>query len=192
MDLSRVTPDVAGLQALSHPTRLRILGLLRSEGSATASSLATRLGMNSGATSYHLRHLAKHGFIEDDAERGNGRERWWRAAHQSTRTTSDPRSPQERDALDAFAQAIAVVHTEQLQRAVEEFGLLPEAWRSTTTTSDWGLSLTPARARALLAALEQVVEETEEDADDAEAGSFVVQLHTFPRPGTVTPQGSGS
>ena len=190
--MTRVTPDIAGLQALSHPTRLRMLGILRSEGSATASSLATRLGMNSGATSYHLRHLAKHGFIEDDAERGNGRERWWRAAHQSTRTTSDPRSPQERDALDAFAQAIAVVHTEQLQRAVEEFGLLPEAWRSTTTTSDWGLTLTPARARVLLAALEQVLEETEEDADDAEAGSFVVQLHTFPRPGTVTPQASGS
>ena len=84
-----VTPDAAGLKALAHPVRLRMLGMLRIDGPATATSLAARLGLNSGATSYHLRQLADHGFIVDDQERGNGRERWWRAAHASTRTSSD-------------------------------------------------------------------------------------------------------
>ena len=81
MELSRITPGPAGLKALSHPVRLRMLGLLRAEGPATATALAARLGLNSGATSYHLRQLAAHGFVEDDASRGNGRDPWWRAAH---------------------------------------------------------------------------------------------------------------
>ena len=71
-----------------------MLGLLRSEGPATATTLATRLGLNSGATSYHLRQLEKHGFIVEDTSRGNARDRWWRAAHQSTQTESrTPRRP---------------------------------------------------------------------------------------------------
>ncbi len=191
MDLSSVTPGVAGLKALSHPVRLRMLGLLRSDGPTTATALAHRLGLNSGATSYHLRQLAQHGFIEDDPERGNGRERWWRAAHRSTRTEAHAESVAERDALAAFAQAVAVVHAEQTQRAVEEFGELPEAWRAASTTSDWELVLTPARARALVEALEQVIEATVEDEADHTSGQFVIQLHAFPRPGTIVPRDAG-
>ena len=64
------------LRALSHPLRLRMLEVLR-EGPATASALGRRLGESSGATSYHLRALAKAGVVEED-ERGSKRERWWR------------------------------------------------------------------------------------------------------------------
>ena len=55
-----------------------MLGMLRIDGPATATSLAARLGINTGQTSYHLRQLAQHGFVVDDDERGNGRERWWK------------------------------------------------------------------------------------------------------------------
>lgn len=182
MELTRITPSAQQLRALSHPVRLRMLGLLRAEGPATATSLATRLGLNTGATSYHLRQLAAHGFVEDDAERGNGRERWWRAAHQST-DTEEPTTPEEREAQHAFGQAIAVVHTEMLQRAVEERELLPEEWQRTSVLSDWMIRLTPARAAALVAALEQVVGDVEEE-DGEDVGDFMVVLQTYPRPGT--------
>jgi predicted ArsR family transcriptional regulator len=76
-------------------------GLLRIHGPATATSLATRLGINTGQTSYHLRHLADHGFVVDDEERGNGRERWWKAAPQSTLANTVPSKPEDQDALDA-------------------------------------------------------------------------------------------
>ena len=84
-----ITPSAAGLRALSHPTRLRILVRLRIEGPATATQLAQELKLNTGATSYHLRQLAEHGFIEDDRERGDARDRWWRAAHESTHANLD-------------------------------------------------------------------------------------------------------
>jgi DNA-binding transcriptional ArsR family regulator len=68
--------DVTAVRALAHPLRLRMLDLLRFDGPATATMLARRLGESSGSTSYHLRQLARHGFIEEAAKRG-GRERWW-------------------------------------------------------------------------------------------------------------------
>ena len=67
------------LRAMAHPLRLRLIGALRKEGPATASMLARMLYESSGATSYHLRILAKYGFVEDEHERNRGRERWWRA-----------------------------------------------------------------------------------------------------------------
>ncbi len=187
MELSSITPGPAQLRALAHPVRLRMLGLLRAEGPATATTLASRLGLNSGATSYHLRQLATHGFVVDDETLGNRRDRWWRAAHQSTRTDpAEATTTESRDSLDAFLQAVAVIHTDLLQHAVEERELLPDEWRAASTLSDWGIRLTPARARALVETLLAVVEETEEeDAGTEEAADFLVVLQAYPRPGTV-------
>jgi DNA-binding transcriptional ArsR family regulator len=70
--------DVNAMRALSHPLRLELLDRLRTEGPATASLLAQRIGESSGATSYHLRQLARYGFVEEDVRDAKGRERWWR------------------------------------------------------------------------------------------------------------------
>lgn len=69
--------DLAALKALGHPLRAQILDALSAYGAATASTLAERFGESSGAMSYHLRQLEKHGLVREDAERGVGRERWW-------------------------------------------------------------------------------------------------------------------
>jgi DNA-binding transcriptional ArsR family regulator len=69
--------DVTAVRALAHPLRLRLLDLLRFEGPGTATTLAGRVGESSGSTSYHLRQLARHGFIEEAAGHTGGRERWW-------------------------------------------------------------------------------------------------------------------
>jgi DNA-binding transcriptional ArsR family regulator len=76
--------DAKALEALAHPLRNRLLGLLRTDGTATASGLAERVGESSGVTSYHLRKLAEVGFVEEETERGTKRERWWRAIHSAT------------------------------------------------------------------------------------------------------------
>lgn len=186
MELTSITPDPSALRALSHPTRLRMLGILRTEGPATATLLATRLGINTGQTSYHLRQLAQHGFVVDDADRGNGRERWWRAAHQSTQTGRETGVPEDREALDAYLQAVAVLYTRNLQAAVEERPLLPMAWRRASTFSDVQLRLTPDRAKALVDTLMQTAMDYPEDAaDDPDAADLTVQLQAFPRPGQL-------
>ena len=156
VDDSSVTPTPQQLRALTHPVRLRMLGILRTEGSTTATALAQRLGLNTGATSYHLRQLAQHGFIVDDEARGNGRDRWWQAAHASTRTSLDEYpDPADKEALDAYLQTVVVVYTQMLQQAVEERSTLPDDWRNASTFSDWRCRLNPEQAERLISAVDR-------------------------------------
>ncbi|MDF1478733.1 helix-turn-helix domain-containing protein [Leifsonia sp. H3M29-4] len=71
------TLDMEGLKALAHPLRVRIFDTLSTYGQFTASGLAERLDESSGATSYHLRQLEKHGFVREVPGKGTARERWW-------------------------------------------------------------------------------------------------------------------
>ena len=188
---SSITPSAAGLRTLSHPTRLRMLMLLRLEGPATATQLAHQLKLNTGATSYHLRQLADHGFIVEEPERGDARDRWWRAAHGSTRANLTDR-PDDEDAEDAeaYLQSVALLYTESLMQAVGERRYLPEAWQRASTTSDWHLHLTAPRAEQLVDAIAALIEQWAEEEPDAEGvASFVVNVNAFPRPGTVVLEG---
>lgn len=185
MDLTSITPSPQALKALTHPVRLRMLGMLRIDGPATATTLAARLGLNTGATSYHLRQLAQAGFVVDDAERGNGRDRWWQAAHQSTTMDGLPTAdPAEQETVEAYLQTVAVVTTQTLQRSVEELAVLPREWADATSYNDWVIRLTPGRARALVEKLVDLLQEEQEE-DDEDAVQYVVQLNGFPYPGKV-------
>ena len=180
---SSITPDIAGLRALSHPVRLRMLGLLRTEGPATATSLARRLDLNTGATSYHLRQLAQHGFIAEDTERGTGRDRWWRAAHDATRTDFREEGSTDED-VEAYLATVAQLYGDRLRAAVAQMRFLPEEWRTVGTLSDWEVRLTPTRADALVKALVRAIEETE-DSEEEGAAPFAVNLNAFVRPGAL-------
>jgi DNA-binding transcriptional ArsR family regulator len=186
---SSITPSAAGLRALSHPTRLKMLMLLRTEGPATATQLAQKLTLNTGATSYHLRQLADHGFIVEDAERGDARDRWWRAAHESTLANLDARQGEEdAESAEAYLHTVALMYTETLLQYADERRYLPRAWQKASTTSDWHLRLTARRAEQLVDTLAELISEWAEDEDDegtATAADFVVNLNAFPRPGTV-------
>jgi len=186
-----ITPSAAGLRTLSHPTRLKMLQLLRLEGPATATQLARQLKLNTGATSYHLRQLAEHGFIVEDHERGDARDRWWKAAHQSTRADLEARTGEEdAESSEAYLRTVALSYTEALMQHADERRYLPAPWREAGTTSDWHLRLTPERAEELVEALVEVIEGwTEDGADVPATGDFVINLNAFPRPGTVVLEG---
>ncbi|MER6947691.1 helix-turn-helix domain-containing protein [Nonomuraea sp. NPDC000554] len=72
------TLDANALKSFAHPLRLRIYELLEEHGPSTATRLAGLLGQNTGATSYHLRELARHEMIEVAPELGKGKEKYWR------------------------------------------------------------------------------------------------------------------
>ena len=141
-DQIRVTGE--NLRGLAHPLRVRLLGLLRTYGPATATSLAAELGLTSGALSYHLRQLARYGFIVEDAERGNRRERWWRAAHARTLFEMD-------DGAEAaiYEDAVVAAVTAGIGRARAVREDLPLEWRRIYNFSDVLLRLTADEAAAL-------------------------------------------
>ncbi len=92
--------DARSLRGLAHPLRMQLLDALRNNGPATASQLGARLGESSGATSYHLRQLAAHGFVEDapgTARAGSGGGRRWTRESSSTPTLSRTPGPKSGD-----------------------------------------------------------------------------------------------
>jgi DNA-binding transcriptional ArsR family regulator len=190
--------DPRALRALAHPLRMRIIAALREYGPATASGLGSRLGESSGATSYHLRQLAAHGFVEDDPERGNGRERWWRTVHRGTRFDSvneflEHPDPEVRGAMHSFMHQIAVEHAEQLTGWLGTAHEWPGGWRTAGDMSNFTLRLTPELLLELGEKVHALIESyhgrvPEPPADEhprspAADGSATVRLHfhAFPR-----------
>jgi predicted ArsR family transcriptional regulator len=67
---------------MAHPVRLRLLEELAFRGPMTATQLAELVGESPANSSWHLRQLAKYGFVEE-AGGGTGRERPWQVVVQS-------------------------------------------------------------------------------------------------------------
>jgi DNA-binding transcriptional ArsR family regulator len=72
--------DPKMMRALAHPARIAIWTHLGLQGPATATECAEIAGLSPSACSYHLRTLARYGFVEEDPDSAaDGRERPWRA-----------------------------------------------------------------------------------------------------------------
>ncbi|MEW2295960.1 winged helix-turn-helix domain-containing protein [Streptomyces sp. NPDC006743] len=153
--------DARSLRGLAHPLRMQLLTALRHGGPATASRLAEKLGESSGATSYHLRQLAAHGFVEDAPGHGKGRERWWQAADGGVsfdeQLLKDP-DPAVRGAADLFLHEIANQHTRELATWIAGKNTWSEPWTSASDMSDWTLHLTPDLALDLIEKMHALVE----------------------------------
>ena len=96
-----VITDPRQVRLLAHPLRQRIAEIMR-RGPVSSSTLARELGESTGSTSYHLRQLARHGFVEEVPELARGRERWWRAVPADRRLP--PHGEQSAEMRDAVAE----------------------------------------------------------------------------------------
>ena len=179
-----VVLDARRLKALAHPMRIKIVGLLRLHGPATATALADRLNVNTGATSYHLRELAKAGMVVEDEARGNARDRWWRSVYQSSFLDDPDMLSTEPDAVLGYLRGVAQLNAEEMFRHVEELPGLPPEWVEASTISDFNFRLTAEQADALREELLAVLVRYRTDADaEPIAGSrqVAVQVQLFPR-----------
>jgi len=155
--------DVAVLRLLAHPLRARLLGLLRLEGEATASALGRRLGESSGATSYHLRQLARVGLIEESPQQASRRERVWRAAQAFT--SIDPRrfsQPDDHGVLDEFSRFQLRRLETQSERWLGRRSDLTADWDAAGGFSDSVVRLTPESALELSEAVAALLREHEQ------------------------------
>lgn len=168
--------DLAALKALAQPRRQRMLQHLTLHGPATSATLARDLGLNTGSTSYHLRELARYGFVEEtDGEpgvtAGHGRERWWRAVPGDRRFPPRSRQSAEMrhvmDELNHHAYAADLELFEQLQRDCAETG----PWADAFPYSRGTIRLTLPELRAFFE-------------------EYIALLNRYKRPDADTPPGA--
>lgn len=181
----RVELTSKNLRGLSHPLRVRLLGLLREDGPSTATKLAERVGQSSAATSYHLRQLETYGFIVEDPDRnGPGRERWWKSVHQGSRLGPGEirRAPVE---AEGFLRGLAIEHFQRLEAFLAEMPARPEEWDAASGLSDSIYRLTLDEAKALRADLIEVIERYRRDQPGIEAPPgaerVILQVHLLPQ-----------
>src|ERR1700689_5918445 len=75
-ELRKIT-DARTLRALAHPVRIALFEELALGGAMTATQVGERIGESATTCSFHLRQLAKYGFVEG-AGGGTGPSRPWR------------------------------------------------------------------------------------------------------------------
>ncbi|MEV7195617.1 helix-turn-helix domain-containing protein [Streptomyces sp. NPDC093510] len=169
--------DLRVLKALAQPRRQQMLQHLTVHGPATSATLARALGLNTGATSYHLRELARYGFVEETPGSGHGRERWWRAVPGDRRFPPRSRqSPETRRVMDelnhlsyaADLELFAQLQRERSQEQQRSHGAEPDEWADALPYSRGTIRLT-------LPELHEFFEE------------YIALLNRYKRPDTDTP-----
>ncbi|KNB54116.1 winged helix-turn-helix transcriptional regulator [Streptomyces caatingaensis] len=103
-----------------HAVRTALLELLAEVGTVTATEAAARLGHSSGLCSFHLRQLARHGYVEE-APRDGGRARPWRL----TQRTPGARALPD----DGFGDLARGLEDESWRRWLDRRDQAPVAWR---------------------------------------------------------------
>ncbi|MDQ1713537.1 MAG: hypothetical protein QOE45_2987 [Frankiaceae bacterium] len=171
------------LKALTHPLRRRILRELRSDGPATASLLGRRLGESSGATSYHLRQLARHGFVEEVPDSGDGRDRWWRPAFggHTVEIAKWLDDPDQRAVLATYETGIVAGYAGMLTEWIGEQHEWPREWAEAADLSDLRLRLSPDRLRKFSEAVHALATKYARYATADDAEQVVVLFSAFPR-----------
>ena len=150
--------DPGALRALAHPRRLKLLGLLRTEGPLTATQAAALLpGESSGSCSYHFRQLARHGLVEE-ASGGTGRQRPWRATSLFTSWPDVAPTPELAAATAEFELLITEQQFELLARWIVSRRTEPVEWQEAASFGDALLYLTAAELAELRRDLQQLAE----------------------------------
>ena len=101
MEPKEVT-DPRELRALTHPVRLSLLEVLGTQGPLTATQSGELIDESPTTCSFHLRQLAKYGFVEE-AGGGVGRNRPWRLVHLGMRFNGGGQDPETAIAADSLA-----------------------------------------------------------------------------------------
>ena len=114
------------MRALAHPVRLAVLAGLQQHGPATATQLAPHVGASPSVTSWHLRHLEKHGLVRTGTAARDRRQRWWQAKARGFRF--------EMPADDEGASAARLLANQMLEQNAETSAALDDRRRARGST----------------------------------------------------------
>ncbi|MEO3814166.1 winged helix-turn-helix domain-containing protein [Sphaerisporangium sp. B11E5] len=185
---NKLVEDPRAMRALAHPARLAILKRLQLEGAATATECAAVAGISPSAGSYHLRMLAKYGFVEDAPARGDGRERVWRAPYRGfTVPEPDEQTPEMVEAKNVLAKVVLDGMAEDVRRYLDSSARESKEWRQAVTLSQMILRVNAEEladiGRRVTEILEPYLTRTR-GPEEAPPDARVIQgvIHLYPRP----------
>jgi predicted transcriptional regulator len=147
--------DPKAMRALAHPVRMALLELFRSHQTLTATQASELLGESPANCAFHLRTLAKYGYVEE-AGGGQGRERPWRSPAKRISVKSEQLEGQAAIAAKALGQMWL---ERWLDRARRMFATpAPPDWESGRTATMSHCYVTPAEFKEITEGIEAVMQ----------------------------------
>jgi DNA-binding transcriptional ArsR family regulator len=158
MDLPqpRRVADVDALKALAHPLRVSLLQHLVAVGPRTASECALEVGSSASNCSWHLRQLAKFGFVER-VDAGDGRERPWRASDVGFDIGAFSEDPAVRTQQDALMALTLNEDNRLLQRFLDRQHTLPQEWLEASALHGYTVNVTAEELTGLLGMIDDIL-----------------------------------
>ncbi|MDP9846025.1 ArsR/SmtB family transcription factor [Streptosporangium lutulentum] len=182
----RPLTDPTAMRALAHPARLAILARLH-EGPCTATEVAEVVGITPSAASYHLRMLAKYGFVEDAPARGDGRERLWRHNTMSLTVSPEPDDlPEVRSAKELLIKVWRDQAASEATRALENYDRESPEWREASAFTSTTLLVDAEEMKWLSERIDELLgpyRSSVRDRDQIPAGARIAeaQVNLFAR-----------
>lgn len=152
----RTLTDPGSLRALSHPVRLALLEALLA-GPLTATEAGELIDETPTTCSFHLRQLARYGFVEEVGG-GKGRSRPWRLTHTGWIAPAQPDNPEFTRASQALDEVLLERYFQRLQRTVRAAPSYPADWYQAMKSTEYILHLTAAELDEVVTAHQQLME----------------------------------
>jgi predicted transcriptional regulator len=149
--------DPKAIRALAHPLRWALLEALADAGTLTATQASEMLGESPANCAFHLRTLAKYGFVEE-AGGGRGRERPWRRVYDALSWGTRAEDPQFTLAAQALDQVLLDRLLTRVRHSLSSVTSWPAGFGEDMGGAVRRLYLTPEEARELYGEMAQAFE----------------------------------
>jgi len=146
--------DPKAIRALAHPVRWALLEALGDAGTLTATQASEMLGESPANCAFHLRTLAKYGFVEE-AGGGRGRERPWRQTYDGMSWRTRQQDAEASHAGEALDQVWMDRVLTRARRSLGSTTSWPGVFDDSLGGSTSRLYVTPTEAQELYAEMRQ-------------------------------------
>jgi predicted ArsR family transcriptional regulator len=181
----REVTDARTMRALYHPVRIALIEALVIHGPMTATEVGERISESPTTCSFHLRQLAKYGFVEE-AGGGKGRARPWKITSIGLRFGSDNDDPEAELAAGVLSQLVRERQLGRYWTWRQTQAAFPKAWRKAASDSEFVFYLTPEELEELndeiMALLAPRYRERLAERSERPAGSVPVEMLFFSYP----------
>lgn len=180
----RDVTDPAEMRALAHPVRLKILDALRRQDTITATQASELTGESPANCSFHLRTLAKYGYLEE-VEGTSGRQRPWRRSAERLRFSIQHQDPSARAIANELVERISVQREQLLRDWFRGHDAYSDEWQNAAFVSDRVVYMTPAEVAELNAKVDALMDEYAQrvsEPDQRPEGAEPVKLVAWAHP----------
>ena len=176
--------DPKAMRAMAHPVRMALMELLAVTPTVTATQASEALGESPANCAFHLRTLAKYGFVQE-AGGGKGRERPWTRVHRSINLSTEGQADYQ---AELAARTLSEAYGERMIRRIRYSytnAAWPKGWEDAVIASDSVRFLTAEEAIGISQEIRAIIDRFEgrrEDPGSRPEGALPVQVahYIFP------------